>query len=161
CGIAQHSKFSVADRAHGYCIDDNARALMFVLRARAMGLQTPAIETLALRYAAFVTHGWNPDVGRFRNFMGYDRRWLEDIGCEDSCGRALWSIGEAARLAFDDDFRGWALNLAGKVLPHTLELTSLRSRAFAALGLASLLHVLPNFMNARTLLRHCATTLME
>src|SRR3546814_5944125 len=50
-------------------------------------------DALALRYASFVQHAWNPAIGRFRNFMGYDRHWLEEGGSEDSNGRALWALG--------------------------------------------------------------------
>src|SRR3546814_17419567 len=77
------------DRAHGYCIDDNARALMLLnsLDPRAFAEN----DALALRYASFVQHAWNPAIGRFRNFMGYDRHWLEEGGSEDSNGRALRS----------------------------------------------------------------------
>ena len=54
-------------------------------------------ETLTARFAAFVQHAWNPDTRRFRNFMSFDRRWLEDRGSEDSHGRTLWALGECAR----------------------------------------------------------------
>ena len=90
-GMLQHAVYSVPDRDHGYCIDDNARALMvMVLRGDAESAR------LAPRYAAFVQHGWNPDTRRFRNFMGYDRHWLEESGSEDSNGRTLWALGVAA-----------------------------------------------------------------
>ena len=53
-------------------------------------------ETLTTRFAAFVQHAWNPDTRRFRNFMSYDRRWLEDQGSEDSHGRTLWALAVCA-----------------------------------------------------------------
>ena len=54
-------------------------------------------EALTARFASFVQHAWNPDTRRFRNFMSFDRRWLEDRGSEDSHGRTLWALGECAR----------------------------------------------------------------
>ena len=75
-GMLQHAVHSVADRAHGYCVDDNARALLFSSALAGCGeAQLP--ETVTARFAAFVQHAWNPDTRRFRNFMSYDRRWLE------------------------------------------------------------------------------------
>ena len=55
---------------------------------------------MTTRFAAFIQHAWNPDKGRFRNFMSYDRRWLEEIGSEDSHGRTLWALGECATERF-------------------------------------------------------------
>ncbi len=82
-GIMQHGICSVPDRDHGYCIDDNARALIMMVR-RGDDRRTAALSST---YAAFVQHGWHPSRRRFRNFMGYDRRWLEECGSEDSNGR--------------------------------------------------------------------------
>ena len=82
-GMLQHAVHSVADRAHGYCVDDNARALLFSSALAGSG-EEPLPETVTARFAAFVQHAWNSDTRRFRNFMSYDRRWLEAIGSEDS-----------------------------------------------------------------------------
>ena len=90
-GMLQHAICSVPNRDHGYCIDDNARALMVAVR-RGDGQS----DRLALIFAAFLQHGWNPELRRFRNFMGYDRQWLESVGSEDSNGRTLWALGMAA-----------------------------------------------------------------
>ena len=109
-GMLQHSVFSVADRSHGYCVDDNARALLFSTALLRNG-ETPLSETLTARFAAFIQHAWNPDTGRFRNFMSYDRRWLEPSGSEDSHGRTLWALGRPRgaamrpRLAADGPLR--------------------------------------------------------
>ena len=72
-GILQHAVHSVPDRAHGYCIDDNARALLFASALLNSG-ETKLSETITARFASFIQHAWNPDIGRFRNFMSYDRR---------------------------------------------------------------------------------------
>ena len=95
-GLFQHAVHSVPDRAHGYCVDDNARALLVACALNAPGEQRLP-ETLTARLAAFVQHAWNPDTRRFRNFMSFDRRWLEETGSEDSHGRTLWALGECAR----------------------------------------------------------------
>ena len=129
-GMIQHAVYSVPDRNHGYCIDDNARALMTMVRR---GDEQRA-AALAAVYAAFLQHGWNPDRRRFRNFMGFDRRWLEECGSEDSNGRTIWALGLAAARSPWADLREWARKLFDEAAPIAAELTAPRARAFAALG---------------------------
>jgi glycosyltransferase involved in cell wall biosynthesis len=147
-GIMQHAVYSVPDRDHGYCIDDNARALMLTVRRGS----DPESRLLEHRYAAFVQHGWNPDVRRFRNFMGYDRRWLEESGSDDSNGRAIWALGVAAAFSPDEGIRDWALYLFNQTAPHVAELDAPRTRTFAALGGAALLEAHPDHAVAKSLL---------
>lgn len=141
CGILQHSVFSVPDRNHGYCVDDNARAL--ILMHRLGDARTERSEALATTYAAFVQHAWNRNCAAFRNFMGYDRRWLEEKGSEDSFGRAFWAVGVTAAEARRPDLRRWARSLFDEVAPHALKLRSLRSLAFATLGAQAMLEGQP------------------
>src|SRR6202023_466936 len=95
-GLLQHAVHSVPDRSHGYCVDDNARALLLACALNNPGEQRLP-EVLTARFAAFGQHAWNRDTGRFRNFMSFNRDWLEDSGSEDSHGRTLWALGECAR----------------------------------------------------------------
>src|SRR6266478_7078936 len=94
-GVIQHSVHSVPDRSHGYCVDDNARALLFSCTLSKFGAMQLS-ETTTARFAAFIQRSWNPGTRRFRNFMSYDRRWLEEAGSEDSHGRTLWALAECA-----------------------------------------------------------------
>lgn len=126
-GMIQHSVLSVPDRSHGYCVDDNARALIL------SGRSGVTFAKRAPTFAAFIEHAWNPDARRFRNFMGYDRRWLEAVGSEDSCGRVIWALGSAS-LEADKDLRAWADHLYRKAASMALEFTSPRALAFAMLG---------------------------
>ena len=154
-GIIQHAVHSVPDRDHGYCIDDNARALiMTVLRGG------PESDRLATRYAAFIQHGWNPDTRRFRNFMGYDRRWLEESGSDDSNGRTLWALGVTAARSDDAALRNWAKALFDTAAPHIAELQAPRTRAFAALGGHEMLTAVPDHPFARSLLESSGDQLM-
>ena len=133
-GLLQHAVHSVADRAHGYCVDDNARALLLSSAlARSGGKRLP--EPLTASFAAFVQHAWNPDTGRFRNFMSYDRRWLDDVGSQDSHGRTLWALAECARHDGDPSRRDWAAALFKTALPVVKTFTAPRAWAFTLLGL--------------------------
>ena len=92
-------------------------------------------ETITARFAAFIQHAWNPDTRRFRNFMSYDRRWLEESGSEDSHGRTLWALAECARKDTDPSRRRWAAALFKTALPAVEEFSSPRAWAFSLLGL--------------------------
>jgi glycosyltransferase involved in cell wall biosynthesis len=133
-GLFQHAVHSVPDRSHGYCVDDNARALLL-----ACALNNPEerrlSEVLTARLAAFVQHAWNPAKRRFRNFMSFDRRWLEDKGSEDSHGRTLWALGECARSDASPSRRRWAAGLFAEALPAVESFRSPRAWAFTLLGL--------------------------
>lgn len=135
-GLFQHAIHSIPDRSHGYCVDDNARALMVASALNAPG-ERPMSDELAGRFAAFVQHAWNPQARRFRNFMGFDRRWTEEVGSEDSHGRALWALGECARGDPCLIRRKWAASLFLAALPAVRTFTSPRSWAFALLGLSA------------------------
>lgn len=133
-GLFQHAVHSVPDRSHGYCVDDNARAFLL-----SVALNTPGEECLpeplAARFASFVQHAWNPDEKHFRNFMSFDRRWLEDKGSEDSHGRTLWALGECVRADVSPSRRRWAAALFADALPTTEGFQSPRAWAFTLLGL--------------------------
>ena len=133
-GMLQHAVYSVADRSHGYCVDDNARALLLSTALNRNG-ETRLSDTLTARFAAFIQHAWNPDTGRFRNFMSYDRRWLEPSGSEDSHGRTLWALADHAGGDASPARRRWAASLFKTALPAVENFTSPRAWAFTLLGL--------------------------
>jgi glycosyltransferase involved in cell wall biosynthesis len=133
-GLFQHAVHSVPDRSHGYCVDDNARALLLACALNDAGEQRLP-EALTARLAAFVQHAWNPETRRFRNFMSFDRSWLEDSGSEDSHGRTLWALGACARGDASPSRRRWAASLFAEALPTTKSFRSPRAWAFTLLGL--------------------------
>jgi glycosyltransferase involved in cell wall biosynthesis len=133
-GMLQHAVHSVPDRSHGYCVDDNARALLFSSLLASFS-EVPLSKSITARFAAFLQHAWNPDTRRFRNFMSYDRRWLEEQGSEDSHGRTLWALAECARKDNDPSRRKWAGTLFKTALPVVEEFSSPRAWAFSLLGL--------------------------
>ncbi len=133
-GLLQHAVHCVPDRSHGYCVDDNARALLLACKLADCG-ERALPEMMVARFAAFIEHAWNPDTQRFRNFMSYDRRWLEDTGSEDSHGRTLWALAECAATDTNLTRRRWAANLFIKALPIVEHFTSPRAWGFTLLGL--------------------------
>jgi glycosyltransferase involved in cell wall biosynthesis len=152
-GLFQHAVHSVPDRSHGYCVDDNARALLLACALNNPGEQRLS-EVLTARFAAFVQHAWNPDTRRFRNFMGFNRAWLEDTGSEDSHGRTLWALGECARGDASPSRRRWAAALFSQALSSAETFSSPRAWAFTLLGLAAYCVVAPDDLHAQEV-RHC------
>lgn len=145
-GIAQHATLAIADRTHGYCLDDNARGL--ILATMLANLEVPpAASALPVDLfgitSAFVQHAWHGDTGRFRNFMGYDRRWLEEVGSDDSHGRAVWALGTVAARDPQPLHRAWAQGLLEQAAPPVLALSSLRAWAFGLLGVVEALSARP------------------
>ena len=159
CGMLQHSVHSIPDRNHGYCVDDNARALLLMHRLQAAGMRDPEIDILANRYAGFVDFAWNNAAGRFRNFMAYDRRWLEEVGSDDSVARAYWAVAVTASEASSPALRRWARELVGRVSPHLDGFTALRTYAFLILGLSSLVRHDSGLFHERELLQRLANGL--
>lgn len=161
CGLIQHSVFSVPDRHHGYCVDDNARGLILMVRLAQSGMTTKQVDRLTTIFAAFVQHAWNPDTKRFRNFMAYDRGWLEDVGSDDSFGRTFWALGETAAKATRDDTKIWANALAMRALPELSGFSAPRTLAFFTLGLTGLLEANPSHPEIRDLLHSLADRLVS
>ncbi|MFO0958031.1 MAG: glycosyltransferase family 4 protein [Isosphaeraceae bacterium] len=133
-GILQHAVFTFPRHADGYCTDDNARALLLTVLLEELGLNAQ-VAPLATRYAAFLHHAFDVDLHRFRNFMGYDRRWLEAIGSDDSHGRALWALGVCVGRSRRRDLQYLGAQLFEQALPPILESDSPRGWAFALLGI--------------------------
>lgn len=133
-GLFQHAIHSIPDRAHGYCVDDNARGLLLTTVLARLG-GTLIDERVTASLSAFVQHAWNEQTMRFRNFMSFDRRWLEPQGSEDSHGRTLWALGAVARFDGSGARRRWAASLFAQALPAVEGFGSPRAWAFALLGL--------------------------
>lgn len=131
-GMFQHATGIVPDRRHGYCVDDNARALMLMNVVE--GLSPEDRLRWSTVFAAFVEYAWNPDIGRFRNFMRFDRSWAEESGSEDSNGRSLWALGHTVALSDNADLSRWALELYRRAVPSVAAMEAPRTLAFAMLG---------------------------
>jgi hypothetical protein len=149
-GLFQHALYSVPDPHHGYCIDDNARALIAaVLHAGLYGYEENTVPLH--RYLRFLAYAYNDKTGLFRNFMAYDRHWLEETGSPDSQGRTVWALGTAVAHAPDADTRDLALELLRRALTGVSALIDLRSKAFTLVGLEDWLKVEADHQGVRAL----------
>jgi glycosyltransferase involved in cell wall biosynthesis len=144
-GILQHAIFSVPNTREGYTTDDNARALIvsILLDENPEYADRREYANLSHRYLSFLWLAFNSDTGRFRNVLGYDRKWLEDVGSDDSHGRALWSLGNVLGHSRNAGLRGAAGRLFEAAVPATLTFTSPRAWAFCILGMQAYLDWFP------------------
>lgn len=149
-GLFQHAVHCVPDRSHGYCVDDNARALLLACALNIPG-EERLPEVLTARFAGFVQHAWNPNTRRFRNFMGFNRSWLEDQGSEDSHGRTLWALGACSLTDANLSRRTWAAALFAEAVGSVDAFHSPRAWAFVLLGLDGYCTAVPGDLGAADL----------
>ncbi len=141
-GILHHAVHTVPRYADGYCVDDNARALLLTALLEDGNPQiVPEVSALGTRYLAFLEYAFDPTSGRFKNFMSYSRSWLDEVGSEDCQGRALWALGSVIRAASDPGRRRLAITLFEEALGPLDGFTSPRAWAYALLGLDEYLSV--------------------
>ena len=150
-GIFQHAIFNVPDFHHGYCTDDNARAFILCNLLDELGGKPPGenLHGLASRYLAFLASALNCDTGRFRNFMSFGRKWLEEAGSEDSHGRALWALGTGVARSRNDGHRKLSAQLFDAGLAAVASFASPRAWAFTLMGLNEYLRGYPDCAKAK------------
>ncbi len=161
-GMLQHATFTVPNYGEGYATDDNARTLrLAVLIEQLAGPESAGIEKLASRYLAFLGHALNPENGRFRNFLTYERKWTEAAGSEDCHGRALWALGTVLGRSKNQALRGAAGRLFETAVPAVVGFSSPRAWAFALLGIQEYLDWFPGDRDAQQMRSVLATRLLE
>ena len=133
-GILQHALFTVPNYSHGYTTDDNARALLVSVLLNELGNSESV--GLASRYLAFLGYAFNTQNKCFRNIMDYQRNWSEDVGSDDSHGRAIWALGTVLSHSTIPSFNSMAGWLFEQALPSILATTSPRAWAFALIGIS-------------------------
>ncbi|MDP3029502.1 MAG: glycosyltransferase family 4 protein [Deltaproteobacteria bacterium] len=140
-GILQHATHTIPNRDHGYCIDDNARALMVAVMVRKhLSTVGTGLDSLSSHYLSFLLYAFNVETGRFRDFMTYARQWTEEVGSEDAHGRALWGLGKAVALLDDPGQLSMSTTLFNQALKAVEHFFSPRAIAFALVGIHAYLH---------------------
>jgi len=160
-GMLQHATFNVPRYDEGYCVDDNARALIVMTLLEDAGSDEPKlVRSLASRYLAFVSNAFNAPLGRFRNFMSHARAWREEQGSEDSHGRALWALGTVVGCSVDPGRHSLAGALFHAALPAVSTFSSPRAWAFALLGIEQYLRAFEGDRNVQASGRAIADRLL-
>jgi glycosyltransferase involved in cell wall biosynthesis len=160
-GIFQHASFTVPNFSEGYCTDDNARALVLALMLKKLGYGSSRLGAQAATYAAFLNHAFDRKRGRFRNFMSFDRHWLEEVGSEDCQGHALWALGLCVAQAGQGSFQMLAAELFEQALPVAAEFVSPRAWAFTLIGIDEYLRRLSGDRRANQIRESLTAKLMQ
>jgi glycosyltransferase involved in cell wall biosynthesis len=175
-GVLQHAIYTVPNRGEGHTTDDNARALIFTVMLECVGKYQPGkdqpekgerekpnlrVANFSARHLSFLEHGFNPAKGRFRNFLGYDRRWNEAEGSEDCHGRAVWALGTVLGRSSDHGLRCAAGRLFELSLPAVVEFYSPRACAYTLLGIQEYLDSYPGDRDAQKIRSVLAGRLLD
>ncbi len=131
-GILQHSTHSVPCFKTGYTTDDNARALIAVLRLQEL-FPKAEVEELAVKYLSFIYYA-QKDNGTFHNHLSFDRRFLDEQGSWDCFGRAMWACGYALNSQLNENVKAVAKKLLDEAIPNLARLSEVRPISFALMG---------------------------
>ncbi len=135
-GILQHANYTIPDRTHGYCTDDNARAMLVAaMGQKYLPTNGFGLDFLSGHYLGFLLYAFNDANGRFRNFMTYSRKWIEEVGSEDAHGRALWCIGKSVAFLDNPGHLAMCTTLFNKALSAVEGFYSPRGIAFSLVGI--------------------------
>jgi len=158
-GIIQHAKFGIPNLKEGYCLDDNARALLMVLMAYRQKKDSLALE-LSPIYLSYIHYMQNKD-GTFRNFLSFNRNFLDEIGSEDSFGRTIWALGYLLGNAPNDAYYQTGKLMFFDAAPNFEKLRSVRSIANTMIGISYYLRSNPSDDVMTERLRNFAHTLIK
>lgn len=136
-GILQHARFSIPNRSHGYCTDDNARALLLTVMMQNDVQDVDELNRLTSIYLSYLDFAFNTEKGKFRNFMSYSREWLDEKGTQDSNGRTIWALGYTAANTNVSSFYHHSDTLFKVGLKMVDSIYHPRSLAYTILGLAN------------------------
>ncbi|WP_010421191.1 glycosyltransferase family 4 protein [Anaerophaga thermohalophila] len=158
-GIIQHAKFGIPNLKEGYCLDDNARALLMVLMAYRQMKDARSLE-LSPVYLSYIHYMQNKD-GTFRNFLSFSRNYLDEIGSEDSFGRTIWALGYLLGNAPNDAYYQTGRLLFFNAAPNFEKLNSIRSIANSMIGICYYLKTNPADDSMTERLRNMAHKLIN
>ncbi|MCZ6900628.1 MAG: glycosyltransferase [Bacteroidetes bacterium] len=137
-GIVQHAKYGIPNLKEGYCLDDNARALFAALMAYRRTKNEEALELMPV-YFSYIHYMQNVK-GTFRNFLSFDRRFLDEEGSEDAFGRTIWALGYLIRFSPNDAYFQLGLEIFKKASANFENLNSIRGIANTINGICHYLH---------------------
>jgi hypothetical protein len=161
-GILQHATFDVPRYGEGYCIDDNARALLLMAYVEEAGTEPPeVVRLLTTRYLAFMSYAFDDAGGRFKNFLTYGRAWVDEEASDDSHGRAIWALGALAGRGIDPGRRALGARLFHSGLPAMSTIGSPRAWAYALIGIDEYLRAFEGDTSVQALRSDLTAKLVE
>lgn len=132
-GILQHAAYSIPNPNEGYCTDDNVRALLVSVMYKLI-YNDNSIDSYINKYLMFVYYSFNKETGLFRNFMSYDRKWLEDSGSKDSNGRVIFTLGYLIKNVNSQSILGLVNSLFEQSIKNMVNFDSPRAISYIIIG---------------------------
>ncbi|MDX9773617.1 MAG: glycosyltransferase family 4 protein [Bacteroidales bacterium] len=158
-GIIQHAKYGIPNLKEGYCLDDNSRALLMVLMAYRQKKDMLALK-LAPIYLSYIHYMQNKD-GTFRNFLGFNRSFLDEVGSEDSFGRTIWALGYLIANAPNDSYFQTGKFIFLAATGNFEKLNSIRGIANTMIGISYYLRSNPSDDSMAEILRNLTYKLIR
>jgi len=158
-GIIQHANYGIPNLKEGYCLDDNARALLMGLMAYRQMKDNRALELIPI-YLSYIHYMQNGD-GTFRNFMSFNRNFLDKVGSEDSFGRTIWALGYLLNNAPNDAYYQTGKQIFFNASPNFEKMKSIRSIANTMIGISYYLKSNPFDDSMTEILRNLAQNLIK
>ena len=158
-GLFQHAKFGIPNYKEGYCLDDNARALLMVVMAYHQQKHLLSMDLLPV-YLSYIHYMQNDD-GSFRNFLSFSRNYLDEEGSEDSFGRTIWALGYLLRYPTNEMHYRSGKEIFFYAIPHFDKLSHVRGIANTMIGISYYLQSAPNDHNTKAVLQRLTARLME
>lgn len=150
-GMIQFANHTKPDLHSGYCLDDNARALIGCVKAYEMKKLKSTMDLIE-KYLDFIKFTQKQN-GKFYHFVSYQKTFNDPSESEDSFGRAIWGLGALiASKDMPEDMRKKALGIYKKSAKWINDLTSLRALAFSIIGLTLILKS-EDTLETRTLIK--------
>src|SRR5690554_2762494 len=158
-GIIQHAKFGIPNLKEGYCLDDNSRALLMVCMAYKQKKKSIALNLMPI-YLSYIHYMQNPD-GTFRNFLSFNRNFLDEVGSEDSFGRTIWVLGYVMGHAPNDAYYQTARLVFFDAAPNFEKIKSIRGIANTMIGISYYLKANPEDLDMKMILSRMADVLID
>ena len=158
-GLFQHAKFGIPNYKEGYCLDDNARALLMVVMAYHHQKHLHSLDLMPV-YLSYIHYMQNED-GSFRNFLSFSRNYLDEQGSEDSFGRTIWALGYLLRYPTNEMHYRSGKEIFFYAAPNFDKLKYVRGIANTMIGISYYLQSAPNDLNMKATFQRLTARLME
>ncbi|MBN1271115.1 MAG: glycosyltransferase family 4 protein [Candidatus Aminicenantes bacterium] len=150
-GILQHAKYIIPNFKEGYSLDDNARALLMFLMVFRQRKNKEALKFITT-CLSFINLMQNDD-GTFKNYLSFNRNFIDQVGSEDSFGRTVWALGYLVKYPPNDLFFEIAEEILIKSFSNLMHLKSIRGMTNSIIGLCHFLKIFPDNKQIKIILK--------
>lgn len=157
-GLYQHATFTIPNRDHGYCSDDNARGVVAMTKYYAQYAEPDALR-LFDTYLSFICHAQRSD-GTVKNLMSFERQWLRNEPVHDALGRTLWAFGTVMAKPPLPKYLSIIKDCFDRSVEHVPDLWA-RGKAYAIFGMNDYLKQFPGASDIKRHLAAAADDIVE